>query len=290
MRLVPIALLAVSLLGSARPARSDGTACRVTLTGAPDEIREIVNAWLRGEPRCGAALDVAIAAQDGGYLLEARDARGARRVRFAPDAQIAGALIASWAADGSLVLAAPGDGLAGPPAPEVVLPPSAVLPAVMNRLPEPVRELDPRLLLGAIVGAEQGMLGEIDLVALPRHVSLGVALAARTGSARIYGVQRDLAASGYAGLSFAAARWLLRIEIGAGLQVAELRMYNATNQVWATAVERSITTDASLTASRELVSGWAVTGGVRVTVLPAPGDVGQDQVAPMALLGVSCRL
>src|SRR5215467_4838348 len=115
MRLVPIALLLLSLPVSAQPARPEATACLVTLTGAPDELREIVEAWLRAEPRCGAALEVTIMPVEGGYLLDARDAHGGRRVRVAPDAQIAAALIASWAADGSIVLPVPGDGLAAPP-------------------------------------------------------------------------------------------------------------------------------------------------------------------------------
>lgn len=285
MRLVPIALLVLSLPWFARPTWSDGTACLVTLTGAPDEIRELVAAWLRAEPRCGAALDVTISPQDGGYVLDARDARGARRVRFAPDAQIAGALIASWAADGNIVLSTPGDGRAEPAAPEVVVP-----PAETSASAEPLRDLDHRVLLGALVGAEQGVRGEIDVVALRRHVSLGVAVAARTGTIRTFGVQRDLAASGYLGLSFAAARWLLRLELGAGVQVTELRMYNTTNQVWATGVDRSVTTDASLTASREVASGWAVTGGVLINMLPGRSDLMLGRVAPMALLGVSCRL
>src|SRR4051812_34962136 len=132
---VQIALLLVALPVPAQPAPSEPAVCQVTLTGAPDEIHEIVDAWLRAEPRCGAALDVTITPLEGGggYLLEARDARGERRVRFAPDAQIAGALIASWAADGRIVLA-PGD--LAPPAPMVV-----VAPAVASPSPEPLHDV-----------------------------------------------------------------------------------------------------------------------------------------------------
>jgi hypothetical protein len=283
MRLVPIALVLLSLPVSAQPAPPERTTCLVALTGAPDEVRAIVDAWLRAEPRCGAALDVTVTPVEGGYLLDARDARGGRRVRFAPDAQIAGALIASWAADGSIVLSRPDDSLAEPTAPGVVV------PAVTSPPPRPP-DPDHRVLLGVVVGAAQGVRGEIDVVALGRHVRLGVAMGARTGTARSYGVEHDLAASGYLGLGFATARWQLRVELGAGVQRTELQLYSTTNQVWASTAERLLATDASLTASRDVAPGWAVTGGVLINVLPDPSHTMLDRVAPMALIGVSCRL
>jgi len=218
------------------------------------------------------------------FVLEARDARGERRRIDRLRGARRGVGRDDRAADGRIVLATPGDDLATPPAPMVV-----VAPAVASPSPEPLHDVGHRVLVGALVGAEQGLRGEIDVVAL-HHVSLGLAVAARTGTARFFGVEHDLAAGGYLGLGLAAARWQLRIEVGAGIQRSEVRMYSTTDQLWASRVDRLLATDASLTASREIAAGWAVTGGVLVTVLPAPGSSMLDPVVPMALLGVSYRL
>src|SRR5262245_20949143 len=115
MRLLPIAAFLVSLPAAAQPLLPGAFACPVTLAHAPDEVREIVEAWLRAEPTCGAALEVTIVAAPGGFLVEANDARGGHRVRTVPDAQIAGALIASWSADDHIALPRRRGDVADPP-------------------------------------------------------------------------------------------------------------------------------------------------------------------------------
>jgi hypothetical protein len=111
MRLVAIALCSVISAGTA--AAQPG-ACNVTIVRAPDGVREVVESWVRAEPRCMGTLEVRILATDGGYYLFARDGTGRIRERLVPDPQSAGVLIASWAADDA------------PPPPPVVqsLPPS----------------------------------------------------------------------------------------------------------------------------------------------------------------------
>jgi hypothetical protein len=147
------------------------------------------------------------------------------------------------------------------------------------------------VLLGAVVGVEQqGMRGEVDLVVLRRHVSLGVVAAGSTGN-HGGGLERDVAAGGYVGLGVAAARWQLRVQLAAGAQLTELHTYDFMDQnlFRFTLTTLVFATDASLTVSRDIAPGWAATGGVLIHALPG-ASWRLAQVAPMALLGVSCQL
>src|SRR5215470_2613557 len=120
MRLVAIALCSVIFAGSAA-AQPD--VCNVTIVRAPDAVREVVESWVRAEPRCSGTLEVRIVPTDGGYYLFARDADGRTRERVVPDPQSAGALVASWAAADEVQLAAP-----PPVAPSPVQSPIVLLP------------------------------------------------------------------------------------------------------------------------------------------------------------------
>jgi len=95
--IVPIILIAPAL-ASAQPQTRPST-CDVTIVRAPDDVRPVVQKWIDAEPRCRGSLEVRIIATDGGYYLIARDERGHTNERIVPDAQSAGVLIASWAAD-----------------------------------------------------------------------------------------------------------------------------------------------------------------------------------------------
>jgi hypothetical protein len=83
---------------AAQPVTSPAT-CAVRVVRAPDDVRQVVEAWVQAEPRCSVALDVRIIATDGGLYLFALDERGRIRERIVPDAQSAGVLVASWVAD-----------------------------------------------------------------------------------------------------------------------------------------------------------------------------------------------
>lgn len=91
MRLAIVALFA-SAPAAAAP-------CSVDLVRAPDEVREVVETWVKAEPQCSTALEVRIVPSDGGLFVIARDDRGRIHDRTVPDAQTAGVLITSWAAD-----------------------------------------------------------------------------------------------------------------------------------------------------------------------------------------------
>src|SRR5262245_60783497 len=104
MRLAVVGVCSVISLGSA--AAQPGV-CHVSIVRAPDAVREVVEGWVRAEPRCTGELEVRIVPTDGGYYLFARDGQGRIRERTVPDPQSAGVLVASWAADDALPMAPP---------------------------------------------------------------------------------------------------------------------------------------------------------------------------------------
>ena len=112
---IALALVLASTAASAQPVTRP---CAVTIARAPDDVRIVVDAWVAAEPSCSTPLEVRIVPTEGGLYLLARDDQGRVRERIVPDAQSAGVLIASWAADDVMVAPAPGVAAAPPePAP-----------------------------------------------------------------------------------------------------------------------------------------------------------------------------
>ncbi|HUS31636.1 MAG TPA: hypothetical protein VMZ53_24195 [Kofleriaceae bacterium] len=93
--------LAASQTAFAQPVTSPAT-CAVKVMRAPEDVRQVVEAWVQAEPRCSVALDVRIIPTEGGLYLFALDERGRIRERIVPDAQSAGVLVASWVADDTM--------------------------------------------------------------------------------------------------------------------------------------------------------------------------------------------
>ena len=110
------------------PAPVAAGSCNVNIVRAPDPVRQTIEHWLANE-HCTLALQVRIIPTEGGLYVLATDDRGRVRERIVPDAQSAGVLIASGAADDGLGGAAPPPGVAdagGPPvAPPAPPPPMA---------------------------------------------------------------------------------------------------------------------------------------------------------------------
>jgi len=98
MRLFLFGFLLASAPAAAAP-------CVVEVVRAPEGVREVVDHWVAAEPQCAATLEVRIVETEGGLYVIARDARGHVHDRVVPDAQTAGVLIASWAADDAVSLA-----------------------------------------------------------------------------------------------------------------------------------------------------------------------------------------
>lgn len=73
--------------------------CGVTFVRAPDDVRYVIEQWLRAEPRCSSSIELRVVPTDGGFYLLAQRPDGRIHERFVPDAQSAGVLVASWVAD-----------------------------------------------------------------------------------------------------------------------------------------------------------------------------------------------
>jgi hypothetical protein len=125
MRFAPLAtaLAAAAAIPAAlapRAARGEAPPCQVTIAQAPADVREVIERWVRAEPRCAAALELRVIPTAGGYLLVGRAGTGQIFQRVVPDAQSAGVLVASWIAD---------DGVADAAAPAGAPPGGAAAPA-----------------------------------------------------------------------------------------------------------------------------------------------------------------
>jgi len=118
MRLAALAVVLGSTLATV-PAMADP--CTVTIARAPDTVRAVIDHWVAAEPRCGTALEVQIVETTAGLHVSARDDRGREHDRVVPDAQTAGVLIASWAADDTVTLQAPAHVTIAPPSMASVL-------------------------------------------------------------------------------------------------------------------------------------------------------------------------
>ena len=124
-------VLAVATPAAAQPVTRPMETCGVSFVRAPDDVRYVIEQWVRAEPRCVMGLELRVVPTEGGYYLLARRADGRLHERLVPDAQAAGVLVASWIADDGS-----GQGMPAPtpmPAPM----PSPMAPAPMAPTPMP---------------------------------------------------------------------------------------------------------------------------------------------------------
>jgi len=97
--------LVLVVLGAAAPVAAQPTpappapVCRVEMVRVPDDVRPVIEDWVRAEPRCAVQLAVRVIPTDGGLYVLATDGSGRVRDRVVPDATTAAVLIASWVAD-----------------------------------------------------------------------------------------------------------------------------------------------------------------------------------------------
>jgi hypothetical protein len=295
-RVATVALCSVIFAGTA--AAQPGV-CNVTIVRAPDGVREVVEGWLRGEPRCTGTLEVRIVPTDGGYYLFARDAAGRVRERVVPDPQSAGALIASWAADD----AAPA------PQPRPMAPPSLVAPTPMQ---DPFVDATPRALrtnhwggwltLGLVTsGTTTGLRAEGDVYS-HGPIALGVAMSALEFDVPVAQYQnisgKDVRAIVYVTDTFHQGALSLRVGAGAGL------MYTSSSAFDRLSGETMDYTDMvepvgelQLEFGVDFGTRWSLTAGLVGTVFEQTWITDSQQVAEakrygdiLAMLGARCRL
>lgn len=279
----PLALIATPAAG--QPV-TQPRSCKVTISRAPDPVREVVEAWVRSEAHCSVALDVRIVPTDGGLYLLAQDERGRVRERIVPDAQTAGVLVASWIADDN---APPADSQAPAPAPppvaapvpaptraESITPPGLAPMAIGTAVPVAAPAHSKWGSVGALVsmtgGGGGGVRGEIDVWNRGRWFIGGAASLAENQRTMYsaygtgYFTARDLKAMAYVSRTWSRGRWQLRPTTGVGVIRTEGLVYDGNTTFYSVAGTFP-TVDLSLMLSRELGSQWAVFTGPLATVV-----------------------
>jgi hypothetical protein len=256
--LVAIAALAVATPAAAQPVTSPG-ACAVTISRAPEDVRIVVEGWVKAEPRCASSIDVRIIPTDGGLYILAQDDRGSTRERIVPDAQSAGVLIASWVADDTFPpdktvvfvpdFAPPATATERPAAMPVASPAAFVDAPPAARRPAKLRKwvsFGPAFNIGRQLGTGResggGLRAEVDVKSWTTW-SLGLALS-RTGWTRDnfttgypenyeFLSARDTKAVAYLARTATAGRFQLRASAGAGAVWTHLfGMYSNNDGAW----------------------------------------------------------
>lgn len=277
-----LALVLAAAPAAAQPAAARPT-CAVSFVRAPDDVRAVIEDWVRAEPRCNITLELRIVPTEGGLYLLARDEAGHVRERVVPDAQSAGVLVASWVAADSMPVQA---------APIAPVPPGAMLgsegllapgeggaPGVAPVLATPAPTPPPRWLsLGGLVAMSGtgggGIRAEADL--LRRGIlSLGIAASTTQSGMMVYGASYDEMGTldtfdakgvGYAALDASFGRWHLRTAVGAGLVYTRAQLEQPGIFTYREADGVFPAGEASLTLGRELGARWAIDVGPIVSL------------------------
>lgn len=302
MRNLIVALLAVAAApAAAQPVTSPG-ACAVTISRAPEDVRAVVEDWVKAEPRCASSIDVRIIPTDGGLYILAQDDRGGVRERIVPDAQSAGVLIASWVADDTFppdktvvfvpALTPPS---AGEPAPASM--PAAAEAAYVDAPPATRAPANLRkwVSFGPVfnVGSERGsgLRAEVDVKSWTTW-SLGLALSRTSWSKDNFAVgypenfewfsARDTKAIAYLARTATAGRFQLRASAGAGaVWTRFVGMYSNNSQAWSTysSDESKLfaTAEGSLLASVRL-GNWGLHVGPVLTIYSQTFTARQENV------------
>lgn len=285
MRNVIYAALLLSAPAGAQPVMQPH-ACQVTIARAPDDVREVVETWVRSEAQCSTALEIRIVPTEGGLYLLARDEHGGVRERIVPDAQTAGVLVASWIADDNAPAPAPAPPPrpVAPPAPaaESISPPGLApiaIAAATTTAPAASNKWAAVAALASMAdGGGGGIRGEIDLWSRGRWF-VGAA-ASLTESQQtmlsVYGsgyiTANDLKAMAYVARPLSRGRWQLRPAVGLGIIKTRGLVFDGYGSYYDVAGTFP-TAEASLVLSRELGTQWAVYTGPLVTLLEQQYDV-----------------
>ncbi|MBL0217170.1 MAG: hypothetical protein IPQ07_25255 [Myxococcales bacterium] len=280
MRALTLTLVLAAGTASAQPAAD----CTVTIARAPDDVREVVESWLRAEPPCTHTLEVRIVPSEGDLYLFVRDEHGRVRERLVPDARSAGILIASWAADDG----APSRNPLGatPPAPVTVgstaTEPPPLTPSgppgnasdLSMPVPSPTHSRARWVALGgtlAVGNTGTGLRGEADVVT-SAHGSLGVAATVSRGTALYAGSGSDhvdiLDATllGQLAGTWRAGRWYLRPAIAAGGVYTRVTLTETATGSMSGASGVYLIGQAQLMIGRDLGTRWGLALGPVVTL------------------------
>lgn len=253
--------------------------CKVEFVRAPDDVRLVIEQWLKAEPRCTGSIELRVVPTDRGtFYLVAQRPDGRIHEREVPDAQSAGVLVASWVADDwtsdrdeepvtAPVRAAPGD----VPSEVVAVPPPAAAPA------GPGKWITLGLLLGPDPERNGGFHLDVDLF---------------QRGAWTFGVTGEYAETASPGDPFSDSPWmhtsdwrvLLKLArtfrigprttigavVGVGLThtettVTDAMTFSGPEYLYQDVPQESAIAEAGLTISREIFANWALQAGPKAT-------------------------
>lgn len=285
MRNVIYLALLLASPAAAQPVTSPA-ACQVTIARAPDDVRAVVESWVRSEAACSISLELRIVPTDGGLYLLAEDAQGRVRERIVPDAQTAGVLVASWIADDRGPAPAPAAEPRPAPVPaaplaesEALSPPglAPIMIATPAARPTPqgrwlsVGGLAPMRSDGGL-----GVRGELDVYRRGRWI-IGAAASIADNEMMLqsssgYGnlVATDIKAIGFVARVSSFGRWHVRPAVGAGVIYSEGLAQDAS--MFYPLDGTFPTLEASLVISRELGAHWAAYAGPLATLIDEQFD------------------
>jgi hypothetical protein len=285
MRNVIYAALLVATPAAAQPV-TQPKACQVTIARAPDDVRAVVETWVKSEAQCSVALEVRIVPTEGGLYLLAQDERGRVRERIVPDAQTAGVLVASWIADDNAPIpplpppapeiSAPEPPMSAPVASQESLTPPGMAPIALTTTAPPTARRSKWLTVGGLVpmadGAGAGLRLEVDVIRRGNWM-FGAALSGADGSMNLRSTYGEgyLEAEDYKFIAYVArpslrGRWQLRPALGVGLIHSEGVAYDG-NTMFYDLSGTFPTAEASFMVSRDLGASWAAYAGPLATLI-----------------------
>jgi hypothetical protein len=270
--IIRAAVLCAALPASAQPI-TEPRACQVTIARAPEDVRQVVEAWVHSEAQCSIALEVRIVPTEGGLYLLAQDDSGRIRERIVPDAQTAGVLVASWIADDNAPAPAPPPAIApperaaavGPIGPIESLSPPGLAPVAITAAP-PARR-SKWLTAGALFPmSESSSLGirvEADVVRRGKW-TFGAAGSLATNETSVAGFSSgghmslsDSKLMAYVARTWGSGKWQLRPSVGAGVvhSTGDLFMYGSGAYYSLTGTFASF--EGSVALTRDIGKRWA---------------------------------
>jgi hypothetical protein len=266
---IVLAILAVSSTAIAAP-------CDVRIVRAPDGVGARIEAAVAAEPACSRALELRVIEVRDGLYLFARDDRGRVHERLVPDAESAGVLVASWAADNSFV----------PPSEFDIVPPDFDDdPVVVEDEEEPRRSVATTtyeddveqaparsttrpphyLAVGFLTGdggKTRGVRAELDVYA-GSHWTLGVAAqssASELASATSQSQYEDRQLTMFVARAYRGTKWFGRA--GAGIGFTSTSGIRSSSEQYATTLMRldgdGVVVEGFLDVSRKISKRWAI--------------------------------
>ncbi|HEY5943964.1 MAG TPA: hypothetical protein VIV40_00660 [Kofleriaceae bacterium] len=286
MRTAVYAALLIATPAAAQPV-TQPKACQVTIARAPDDVRAVVETWVKSEAQCSVALEIRIVPTEGGLYLLAQDEHGRMRERIVPDAQTAGVLVASWIADDNapavvvpppspFVESTPVAPVASESQTESLTPPGLAPVSLTKTAVAPARGNSKWIAVGSLLpmseGSGVGLRIEADIVRRGRWLFGAAASASESNTTLMsssfsdgYLKMRDYKAMVYIARPSQFGRWEVRPAVGIGLIHSQGYAWDGSS--YYDVIGTDSTGEASLMVSRMVGKSWALYTGALGTLI-----------------------